>query len=152
MRATAIHWEGADIWMFLQICWISRHGPTLSGPFLLNVSRLISAEDCEQHVSNMSSRVLSLLLRVVCVCVCVCVYVCVCMHFCFFITSISEIFYLTHWLYLCVHACVCVFGSNPSPFQLGQSPVPAVLIISVWRWLAQFSRNRGVFSMSHTLT
>lgn len=84
--------------------------------------------------------------------VCVCVWKFIMHAFLFFITSIADIFHLTHWVYLCVLCSVCVFGPHPSPFQLGQSPVPAVLIISVWRWLAQFSRNRGPVSIFYTLT
>ncbi len=53
-----------------------------------------------------------------------------------------------------VWVCVCVCLPPPPAPQslLGRSPVPAVLIISVWRRLAQFSRNRGLVSFPHTHT
>lgn len=79
----------------------------MSGPFLLNVSRLISA-DCEHHASNMSSCLFHCFSGV-----CVCENL-LCTHFCFLLPQYLT-FFTSHTGCICVCCalCVCVW---PPPF------------------------------------
>lgn len=66
---------------------------TLSGPLLLNVSRLISTDDCEQH---------AFVCHLNCVCVCVCVYVFVCLCICVYVCGLDVgCVYHSFFLLLC---------------------------------------------------
>lgn len=136
---------GAEIQVML-MCSMSRYCVASVCPFLLNVTHLISAEDCSCGASNMSSYV------VICIAdchgsrhVCVCITLSLLSYFLTFSTS----WFLHEHQCLFISMCVCVSAPTPQPL-LGRSPVPAVLIISVWRRLAQFSRNRGLVSFPHT--
>lgn len=154
----------ASAWQKQLIWWISRNCSVSVCQSLLNVRRLISVEGCSRScwAGNMSSCVVGCIagcqaLSGVCVCVCNHIY----FHFYLLISAWASV---SVWLVavclrvpVCMSVFMCVWPPLSAPFllltpPLGRSPVPAVLIISVWRWLAQFSRNRGLFSFPHSLS